>query len=223
MRWKSWATDAIKNFARFSDPPLLDRSPSKTFVRLLRFATICEEKQLQHEVQGKWIARLASNTLSPTPAILLADELDHRALLGRALYAFLVKVEPRISNSQRIDIGSPLSHQLNIRVFSGYYALQAYWKDLCDNTLQFREGEGCTAHSDCLTTWGPRWSIAVTGQPSGISQIDVLSRLRLAGEKLRGDPFCKAYMADKCREAALGAVLQKRNNLVLNMHHVFDL
>jgi hypothetical protein len=222
-RWESWATNVIKNFVRSSDPPLLDRSPSKTFVRLLRFVTICQERQLQYEIQGKWIARLGSDTLAPIPAILLADELGNRALLGRALYSFLVKVEHLISNSQRIDVGSPLSHQLNIHVFSGYYALQAYWKDLCDNSLEFREGEGCTAHSDCLTTWRPRWSIAVTGQPSGISHIDVLSRLRLAEETLRTDPLCRTYMTEKCRQSALGAVLQKRDSLALNMHHVFDL
>jgi hypothetical protein len=217
-RWESWATTAIKNFV-----PLLDKFPSSTFVRLLRFATNRNEKQLRREIQGKWISRLESNNLSPIPAILIADELNNRELLGRALYAYLLVVEPSISKSQRIDIDSPLSHQLNLHIFSGYYALQAYWKDLRDHPPEFQQAEGCTAHTDCLTTWRPRWSTAVVRRPFGISDIDILSRLRFVEELLRADPLCRTYMVENCRESALGAVSQKRNGLALNMHHIFDL
>jgi hypothetical protein len=220
-RWELWAITGIKNFIH--DFPLLDLSPSKIFVRLFRFANHCHDKQLLREIEDKWITRMDSNNLSPIPAILLADELDNRELLSRALYAYLVMVEPRISNSQRIDIGSPLSHQLNLHVFSGYYALQAYWTDLCDHPLEFQMAEGCTAHTDCLTTWRPRWSTTVLQQPAGVSHIDILSRLCFVEESLREDPLCTTYMSDKCRESALAAVSQKRNSLALNMHHIFDL
>lgn len=66
------------------------------------------------EVQDKWITRL-NNDLSPIPAILVANEFNNWELLSRALYAYLVVVELWILNSQRIDIGSPLSHQRNLR------------------------------------------------------------------------------------------------------------
>jgi hypothetical protein len=219
-RWEFWATTGITNFLH--DFPLLDISPSNTFVRLLRFATHCCHKQLRREVQDKWITRLDSD-LSPIPAILVAYELNNRELLGRALYAYLILVEPRISNSQRIDLGEPFSHQLTLHVFSGYYALQAYWKDLYDHPLEFPEAEGCKAHTDCLATWRPRWSRAVLQQPPGVSHIDVLSRLFSVEELLRADPLCTTYMGEKCRESALGAVFQKRTSLALNMHHIFDL
>jgi hypothetical protein len=108
-------------------------------VRLLRFATIYHEKQLRLEIQDKWITRLESDSLAPMPTILLAEEPGSRVLPGRALHPFLVNVESPISNPQGLDIGPPSSHQLVIRVFSGYHALQAYRKDLCDNPLKFRE------------------------------------------------------------------------------------
>ena len=222
-RWELWATTGIRNFVQSTDNPLLDISPSKTFVRLLRFATGCHDKQLQREIQGKWITRLHPNDLSPIPAILIADELGNRELLGGSLYAYLLRMEPHVLDSQRIDIGEPLSHQLGVHVFSGYYALQAYWKDLCDNMLDFEQAEGCTAHTDCLTTWKPRWLSAVSRQPPGISPIDILSRLSFVEELLRADPLCRIYMAKQCRDSALGAVLQKRDSLALDMHHIFDL
>lgn len=220
-RWELWATKGISNFIHGF--PLLDISPSRTFVRLFRFATLCHDTQLRRTIEDKWITRLNSNDLSPIPAILIANELNDRELLGRALYAYVIIVEPRISNSQRIDLDSPFSPQLNLHVLSGYYALQAYWKDLCDDPPEFKQTGGCTAHTDCLNTWKPRWSVAISRQPPRVSRIDIISRLRFAEKSLRADSACITYMTEKCRESALQAVSQKRVSLALNMHHIFDL
>ncbi|KAF9464100.1 hypothetical protein BDZ94DRAFT_1257000 [Collybia nuda] len=219
--WETWAIRSITSLVASPESPLLCTTSSETFVRLIQLAKIYNDGPLGVSVQKTWLFRLNARGVSPALAIIMADDYNLRPLLSRALYLHLLQVAPRISNSQRIDVGSPLNHQQNLRIFSGYHSLSGYWARLCKNPPEFPGIGGCKSHTRCLTAWKSAWS-GETPEECDLS-VDVMTRLQFVADRLGNSSIVGASMSDECRNSALAALVNLRKGLWENMHHYFDL
>ncbi|KAJ7274084.1 hypothetical protein C8J57DRAFT_1314558 [Mycena rebaudengoi] len=218
---KAWALGGINALVNSPDT-LLRTAPSETFVRLIRLALMCHDTALVRSIQSKWLTRLHWHDLPPAPAIMVADACDLRHLLSHAYYVHLVDVAHRITNGQRIDVGSPLSATQNIHVLCGYHSLAASWKHLQEVPPTFTPDTECTVHDRCLVAWKARWAFEA-GRPSAFSPVDVLCRLLFMERHLAADAILSKCMTEGCRAAALHAIEQKRAEISGSLHHHFDL
>lgn len=220
--WEGWALRSITSLVASPESPLLRTTSSEIFVRLIQLAKLYNNGPLGVSVQKTWLFRLNTRSLPPAFAIIMADDYNLRSLLSQALYLHLLQMAPRISNSQRIDVGSPLSHQQNLRIFSGYHSLLGYWSRLCNNPPEFPAAKGCNSHSLCLNAWKSAWS-RETLEEERAPLVDVMTRLQFVADRLGGSLIVGVSMSDKCKNSALATLMTLRKGMWENMHHYFDL
>jgi hypothetical protein len=191
-------------------------------VRLIQLAKIYDDGQLGLSVQSTWLSRLHAGSVSAAFAVLMADDYFFRPLLSQALYFHLLQMAPRIANSQRIDIGSPLNHQQNLRVFSGYHSLLGYWNRLSSDPPEFPEADGCRSHTCCLKAWKSAWA-RVIREEHPTPPVDIIPRLQFVADRLGDNLIMGAAMSDRCRNSAMKVLLTLKKGILENMHHYFDL
>ncbi|KAF9013123.1 hypothetical protein BDQ17DRAFT_1419303 [Cyathus striatus] len=218
----AWAIHGLAFVTHHTDTPFRS-APSEAFVRMLNIAIKYHQKELSTAIQNKWMTRIHWQEVSPIPAILLADAYNLRTLLTHAYYVYLVLMEPRIAKSLRIDIECPLSPKQIKHVYCGYYSLRAYWWNLRRTAPEFIRSEECSElHSQCIEVWRRRWAVAGSrAYPS--SDINILSRLMSIQQTLEADMLLSVCMTVQCREQAIASISKKRQEIVDNLHHHFDL
>ncbi|KAJ7133550.1 hypothetical protein C8R44DRAFT_25143 [Mycena epipterygia] len=205
-----------------SPDTLLRTAKSETFVRLVRLALLYHDWDLCRSVVSRWLSRLHWHSISPAPAIVLADAFNLRQLLCHAYYVHLVNVAPRIARSLPIDAGSPLNSTQNVHVLCGYHSLLASWRQLQEAPPTFTAAATCASHPRCLIAWTARWALE-TGRSTALPPVDLLRRLFVMEENLTADEVLRECMGSECKLRALEAITRKRAEISDNLHHHFDL
>jgi hypothetical protein len=168
----SWALKTLKEvFGQTTVSPIYHE-------RILRIAMLCD-KDLCGEFVSKLSAGLMDGSLAPTEALIIADQLQIRELLGVAYYAQLVALQKNNSDTIAFPAGCPLSKDQRIRLLAGHWSLGRRWERLRDTPVNFVQSPSCHDHQYCRTRWENQWHAlaraqCVTQHPSA----DVLGRMQ---------------------------------------------
>ncbi|KDQ62688.1 hypothetical protein JAAARDRAFT_122179 [Jaapia argillacea MUCL 33604] len=185
----SWVLSALFTFyTRFG---ALDTLPSSsddtapatgpTLVQLTELASLCECTGLLDATITRW-KKLISEGQEIALAILIAERLNIRTLLGMAYSAMLLKgrkfwdAEPLLNRDQRI------------RLLSGHYSLSRLSEKLPLNPPVLLHTARCPSPPRCSKAWAALWKqvLDLESQVAPMESVDVVRKLRVAEAVLVG-------------------------------------
>ncbi|KAG7088054.1 hypothetical protein E1B28_012087 [Marasmius oreades] len=218
-----WSMEGLRRLASNPTSTKIRYAPDISLGRLLKLSILYQQSDLSTRLQEQWLTRVYRQELSPFAAITVGDKCGLPQFVGHAMYIHMVDMASRIADSERIDLGSPLTHSQNLHIFCGYYSLRAYWRQLSQCPPSYSHSPECRYPSKCSAAWIRRWKACSSSELSAHPDVDVQRKLLELQRRLSPDLVLRESMPAGCRAGALNTVTQKRNEVSNNLHHHFDI
>lgn len=216
-----WFLPAFRDLIVGPHSPLCSM-PNHVYVRTMRLVFQTRSVQLIGIIQASWANRLHTSELTPISALLFADMYGLRDLLGHACYAYLMSVYPRVEERLCFDERRFLNSRQKVYIQAGYHSLRAYWQRHGRDAPDFERGSECMQHIQCVYIWKQRWTFFLSQANDRFPEADVLNKLGLMLQLLRGDTVLSVSLSSSCRAAALEELTTKRGQVSQQLHHHFD-
>lgn len=170
-----WALQTLTAYYLTSSATL----PIETTTKLTELAILCDCSELLAVAISKW-KRLIGEGEAISSAIVIAERLNLRTLLGQAYHAMMLK------GREVWDIDPHLSRSHRIRLLSGYYTLSQMGSELHSTPPRLKHDNSCHRRHACRAGWASLWKIINTSKNGLGSQVmklpnaDILGRMMLA-------------------------------------------
>ncbi|KAI0345959.1 hypothetical protein BDW22DRAFT_1324730 [Trametopsis cervina] len=191
--------------------------------RLMRLGQLCGHEKLLSTMTGVLKQLMGFSIQYAHLAMMLADELDLRALRGIAYFEVMQKANAIVAKSvPRDELGDSLlldaegrlivSHEQKLRLLTGYYRLSTLWERLRSAPLPLEHSPACGAtwhQHGCTQCWLEFWK-EKTKSDSVLQHgmADVLSRLRAVAKEFSRWGSA-TYMHTDCRIVARKMIQDK--------------
>lgn len=144
-------------------------------------------------------------------------------LLGHAFYAAMIDVEPNLSKGQGIGVDSLLTRAEITHVLCGYHSLRCWWDQVASKAPSYEHSLQCMYPEQCSHTWQLRFESLTGTDKIRSPKVDGIRRLQEIHTCLTNDPFLTDNMPAACTRSALEEVQKRKDHLLDNVHHHFDL
>ena len=177
-QFKSIETWALQTLATHYSASSVSPSIQIT-AQLTELAVLCDCTELLSAAISKW-KRLIGEGQAISSAIVIAERLNLRSLLGLAYHTMMLKgrdvwdSDPQLTRSHRI------------RLLSGHYTISQIGSDLASTPPRLKHDSTCHRRNTCRAGWASLWRVINTSKNGLGSQVvklpnaDILGRMMLA-------------------------------------------